>query len=271
MHLCPAGALPLHCRAKTFRWARLSQLDPATLALVAVIAYGTAVFHSVGGFAGGLLLTICLAPLIGIKETVPVVSVALIVSNITRVWVFRRTIRWSIVIAIHSIAVPGIVLGAVIYIYLPVSGVALVLGTFLIASLPMQRWAARRNMQVSLNGLRLAAIPYGVLAGTSIGAGMLLAPFLLGSGLIGESLVGVVAGLGLGMNVTKTIVFGFSPLLDAHVAAHGVLIGLCTIPGAYTGRWIVRRTAIRVHARLMEALIFCGGLYFLWRAAGESL
>jgi uncharacterized membrane protein YfcA len=258
-------------RRKTFRWALLSQLDPATLALVALIAYGSAVFHSVGGFAGGLLLTICLAPLIGIKETVPVVSVALIVSNITRVWVFHRAIRWSVVVAVHRIAIPGIVVGAVIYVYLPVAGVALVLGIFLIASLPVQRWASRRNMQVTLNGLRLAAIPYGVLAGTSIGAGMLLAPFLLGVGLIGESLVGVVAALGLGMNVTKTIVFGISPLLDAGMVAHGLLVGLCTIPGAYTGRWIVRQTSIRVHARLMEAVIFGGGLYFLWRAAGELL
>ena len=42
----------------------IDQLNHQTLVLVAVIAYGTAVCHSVGGFAGGLLLTIGLAPIL---------------------------------------------------------------------------------------------------------------------------------------------------------------------------------------------------------------
>ena len=69
-------------------------LDLATIALVAGIAYASAVFHSVGGFAGALLLTIGLAPVLGIKETIPVTAVAMIVSNSTRVLAFRRWIPW---------------------------------------------------------------------------------------------------------------------------------------------------------------------------------
>jgi uncharacterized membrane protein YfcA len=50
------------------------------------------------------------------------------------------------------------------------------------------------------------------------------------------------------------------------MAAKGVLIGLCTVPGAYTGRWIVTNTPLRIHTLFMEIIVLTGAGYFLWRA-----
>ncbi len=248
----------------------LIELEPATIALMVLIAYATAVFHSVGGFAGGLLLTICLAPIIGVKESVPVSAVAMIVSNVARVWVFRKAVNWRAFAAVFSTALPGIVIGAIVYVKLPVHFVAAILGVFLIATVPLRRYFSRRGFKVGLSGLRAVGLPYGLIAGTTMGAGMMLAPFLLGVGLFGEQLIAVVAALGLGLNVTKTVVFGLSPLLTQSLALSGLLIGLCTIPGAYTGRWIVTHTPIRIHTVFMEAFVLCGAGYFLWKA-GQGL
>ncbi len=242
-------------------------LDPATILLVAAIAYASAVFHSVGGFAGALLLTIGLAPVLGIKETIPVTSVAMIISNATRAYVFQRWIPWPAFFAIFLFALPGIILGAMLYIKMPVHYVALVLGTFLIITVPLRHVFKRRNFKVGLNGLRAAAVPYGFVAGTVMGAGMMLAPFMLGAGIVGEHIIALVAALGLGLNITKTTVFGVSPLLTLDLAIKGLLIGICTMPGAYTGRWIVTNTPIRVHTAFLEVFILCGAGYFLWRAA----
>ncbi len=244
----------------------LDSLGPGTYLLIAAIAFGTAVFHSVGGFAGALLLAIFLAPIIGVKETVPVTATAMIVSNCARMWVFRHAVSWRSFLCIFSVAVPGIVAGAVFYVTLPVHHVALLLGGFLIASLPLRRHLAARRFRVGARGLMLAGLPYGLISGTTFGAGMMLAPFLLGAGLLGESLVATVAALGFGLNLTKSLVFGFSPLLTQALAVQGLLIGLCTIPGAYIGRWIVRNTPIRVHTLFLEALILSGASYFLWQA-----
>ena len=242
-------------------------LDLLTLLLVAAAAFGTAVFHSVGGFAGGLLLAICLAPILGVKETVPVTATAMIVSNVTRIWVFRQSIDWRAFAAVFGCAAPFIVVSAVIYISLPVTVVALLLGTFLIISVPLRRAMAKRNFQVGLKGLAAAAVPYGLISGSTFGAGMMLAPFLLGFGLAGEYLIGTVAAIGFGLNLTKSLVFGFSPLLGQALLLKGVLIGLCTIPGAYVGRWIVRQTPLRIHSLFMEGFILCGAAYFLWKFA----
>ena len=114
--------------------------------------------------------------------------------------------------------------------------------------------------------MALAGIPYGIVSGSTFGAAVMLVPFLIGAGLVGEIMIGTVAVLGFSLNVTKTIVFGMSPLLTNELMVTGILVGLCTIPGAFVGRWLVRNTSVRVHAQFMEIFIACGGILFLYEA-----
>ena len=68
------------------------------------------------------------------------------------------------------------------------------------------------------------------------------------------------------MSTLELLISGFS-VLDGELALMGVAVGLCTVPGNLTGRWIVRNTPIRVHIALVEAVVAIGGFYFLWIAA----
>ena len=94
---------------------------------------------------------------------------------------------------------------------------------------------------------------------------MILGPFFLGAGIVGQSLVGVVAALGLTLNITKSIVFGAGNLLDGELISLGVLVGGCTIPGGMLGKWIVKNTDIEVHTVIVETLMFAGGCYFIYQ------
>ena len=243
------------------------ELDALAMVLIVLAAFGTALIHSVGGFAGGLMLAICLAPILGVKETVPVAATAMVISNINRVWAFRHTVDWRAFASVFGAATPFIALSAFVYIKLPVHIVAIMLGLFLAAMVPLRRYMAKHDFKVGPRGLAMVAVPYGLISGSTFGAGMMLAPFLLGAGLFGEHLIGTVAAIGFGLNLTKTAVFGLSPLLDGPLLIKGAVIGLCTVPGAYVGRWIVRNTPIRVHTLYMEAFILAGASYFLWQAA----
>ncbi len=233
---------------------------------LALAAFGTAAFHSVAAFAGGLLLAVLVAPVVGIKETVPMISVALMISQSARFVLFREAVDWRVFLNIVALSFPCLVLGALLYITLPVNAVALVLGVFLIAMVPLRRYMQGREVHVGLMGLRVVAVPYGIISGTAFGVGLLLAPFLLGAGLIGETLVATVAAIAIVTNVTKTVIFGFTPLMTRHLFLAGAMIGALTIPGHYFGRWIVRRTSIRVHTLLIEAIILAGACYFIWQA-----
>jgi len=243
----------------------LGQLDALTLVLVGLAAFATALFHSVAGFAGALLLSVCLAPLIGVRAVVPVVALAMIISNSNRILLFRNQIDWKAYRAIMITGLPGIVVGAVIYLYLPVKAIAMVMGCFLLLSIPLRRVLKKRNYSVGYRGLSVVAIVYGVVSGTVFGGGMILGPFLLGAGIVGQGLVGIVAALGLTLNITKTIVFGAGNLLDREMISLGILVGICTVPGGLLGKWIVKNTDIAVHTVIVEVLMFVGGCYFLYQ------
>jgi len=243
----------------------LGKLDWLTLVLVAVAAFATALFHSVAGFAGALLLSVCLAPLIGVKEVVPVVALAMIISNTNRTLLFRRQINWRAYTAVMMTAFPGIVFGAVVYLYLSVKAIAMVLGCFLLISIPLRRILNKRNFNVGLRGLSAAGIGYGLISGTVFGGGMILGPFFLGAGIVGEGLVGLVAALGLTLNVTKTLVFGAGELLDTRLISLGLVVGICTIPGGLLGKLIVSNSKVHVHTSVVETLMFAGGCYFIYQ------
>lgn len=239
--------------------------DVATLLYLGAAALVTASLHSVGGFAGALLMAITIAPAVGVKATVPIVSVAMIVSHASRAWLMRAAVDWPSFRLIFLPALPFILAGVIFYVDLPEKGVALFLGGVLLVTLGLRRFLAGRQIGIPKSALVGVAVPYGFLSGASFGAGMMLGPFLLGTGIAGEALVATVAVCGFLLNVIKTVAFGMSPLLTLDYALVGVAMGLCTIPGHRLGRWILRRTPIRIHTLFLEAFIVIGAVYFLSR------
>lgn len=233
------------------------------LLYIVVAALATAVLHSVGGFAGALMLAIALAPVLGVKATVPIVSVAMVVSHASRAWLFRKAVDWGAFRILLFCSFPFIIAGVLLYVDLSEKTVAYFLGGFLLATLPLRRLLAGFKVAVPRAAIGGIAVPYGFLSGMSFGVGMILAPFLLGAGIAGEALVATVAVMGVVLNITKTVAFGLSPLLTPELALIGLAIGLCTIPGHALGRWIVRRTSIRVHTLFLESFIAVGALYML--------
>jgi hypothetical protein len=242
-------------------------VDYSTLELTyfVVAAFATATLHSIGGFAGALLLAIALAPVLGVKETVPVVATAMMISHSSRAWLFRKAVDWGAFGMLFFFGLPFIVLGVMFYVELSDRAVATLLGTFLLIAMPMRRFLKKKDVAIPRKALAVVAMPYGFLSGTSFGVGMILAPFMLGAGIAGEALLATTAVSGVMLNVTKTVAFGISPLLTAELATLGVALGLCTFPGHALGRQVVRRTSIRVHTLLLEAFVITGAVYMLWK------
>jgi uncharacterized membrane protein YfcA len=236
------------------------------LLLALVAAFSTSILHTVSGFAGGLVLGILIAPIVGVEAIVPLMSVALMISATTRLWAFRRAVNWRIYRQVMVTGLPCIAIGAVIYGFLPTRAISGLLGVFLIVSVLARRSLERRKVQVGPAGFMSMGVVFGLLSGSTIGAGMVLIPLYLGAGLVGESLIAMIASVGFTMNVTKMLVFASSAVLDWETLLLGLMIGICTIPGTYSGYWIVRKTPVRVHTMLVEALVILGGAYFIYLA-----
>lgn len=239
------------------------ELAPLTIAYLAAAALVTATLHSIGGFAGALMMAIAFAPAVGVKTTVPIVATAMVVSHASRAWLFRNAVDWPVFRIIFFCALPTIIAGVLFYVDLSETAVAIFLGAMLLITLPLRRVLEGRQVAVPRAALAGVAVPYGFLSGASFGVAMMLGPFLLGAGLAGETLLGTLAVNGFLLNLIKTVAFGLSPLLTLDYAVLGAGLGLCTIPGHRLGRWIVRRTPLRIYTLVLEAFIALGAVYFL--------
>lgn len=233
---------------------------------VAVVAFVAAVIGGLAGYGTGLILPVALAPVIGVVNIVPVMAVAMMINNASRVVAFRRDIEWPHVRRMLWLGLPMCLVGAWGYTRLDAQWVALLLGIFLLASIPLRRALQRAQMRLGPRGEAVAGGVFGVIEGGMTGTGVILISMLMAAGVQGAALIATDAVISTVMAVAKVALFGGVSRLDATLAITGVLIGLCTTPGAFVARAILARMPQHLHLRIMEAVVVCGGLGFLWRA-----
>jgi len=251
-----------------FAIAHVSGLDFLIAGVAAFIA-GTC--SGMTGFGGGLLLPPILAPILGVQNVVPVLSISMLITNLHRFWLYRQNLHVKFAFAVLAAMLPAVCIGMGIYLNLERDAIALVLGIFLILSVPIGRLLRRQQMQVGMRGLAIAGGSVGIVSGTTPGAGMMLVPVLLGAGLIGPAFLATDAAISISVNLTKAIVFGGLGELPLNLILAAILIGLCTLPGNYLARWILRRTSLRLHAQIMEVIVILGGVTLLWRPVMDFL
>ena len=237
-----------------------------TFLLILVAGLVTSAIHGASGVAGGFLMAAVLAPLIGIRPVLPVLSVALLVSHSTRALLNIGDFDRKAFVAVVVSSVPAIVLAAVAYGRVSTTTIALVFAVVIVLSIPLRRIATRRNIKATEKTLVGAGAAYGLISGMAVGPGILLVPFLLGYGLSRQAFVATLAVIALTTNLTRVAVFGGTSLLNWNYLALGLVVGLITIPGNWLGRWILRRMSNEHHTGLVDILTVIGAMNFLWLA-----
>lgn len=245
---------------------QLADLGAAQFVLIGAVAFVASILGGLAGYGTGLVLPIFLAPAVGVANVVPVMAVAMILNNGSRVAAFWRDIHWPHARRILLFGLPACVAGAYGYTLLEARWVALLLGGFFIASVPLRRLLAHAGWRLGSRGVAVAGTGFGFINGAMTGAGLLLISTLMAAGVQGAALIATDAIVSVVMGVAKVALFGGVARLDVQLAAAGLLIGLCTAPGAFVARWLMARIPLRVHNLLMEAVVLIGGAGFLWRA-----
>ena len=203
----------------------LAEIGAAQAALLAGVAFLAATVSGMSGVGGGLLLAIFIAPVVGVKAVVPTVGIATLIAHVVRVWVYREHIVWRPALVMLLGALPATVASARLYVALPADVIAVILGIFLLASVPLRRLMARHDLRFGPRFLGLIGATYGFLAGTTIGGGILVIPALLGAGLAGMALLATDAVIGLSTLIVKAAVFGGFDVLTPRLLLIGCLLG----------------------------------------------
>lgn len=244
----------------------VQQLGWPTIILICFIAFVTSSIHGATGVAGGFLLSAAIAPIIGVKLIIPVISVALLISHSTRALLNMKDFDRKVFLNIALPAFPCTLGVALLYGKMSATMIAVFLGCVIITSIPVRHWAKSRQIKVGKRGLAASGVVYGGLSGGSIGPGMLLVPFMLGHGMTKEAFVATLAAIALVTNITRVSVFGGTELLSSNYIILGIIVGLMTIPGNWFGRSVLRRISNNKHGVIVDILSIFGALNFFWLA-----
>jgi uncharacterized membrane protein YfcA len=238
----------------------------AQLALVAVVAFLASLVGGVAGYGTGALMPLVLVPIVGAAPVVPIIAISALFNNTSRMSAFLRYVDWRRSLIVMVCAAPTCVVGAWGYAHLSGAGAALVIGTMLIASVPLRRILRRRDVKFGDGGLALGAVGYGVVVGGTSGSGVILLSLLLAAGVGSAGVIATDATISIVIGIVKVSVFGVAGVIDAQVVAFALLIGIVAMPGAFLARAFVERMPIHVHTAILDAVVLLGGCFLIWRA-----
>ena len=239
----------------------------AEFAWVLMLGLVAGTLGGIVGFGSSVMLMPALVIVFGPREAVPIMAVASIMANASRVAAWWREVDWRVVAAYSATAAPAAALGAATLLALPTRSVEAVLGLFFIAMIPARRWMARREWRLRLWHLAVFGAGIGLLTGLVATTGPINAPFFLAYGLVKGAYLGTEALGSLAMYLAKAITFRSLGALPLETLGKGLVVGSSLVAGAFIAKRFVRRIDAERFRLLMDALLLMAGLTMLWTAA----
>jgi uncharacterized membrane protein YfcA len=238
----------------------------AQLVLVASVAFLASLIGGVAGYGTGALMPLVLVPIVGAAPVVPIIAISALLTNASRMSAFLRYVDWRRAAIVTVCASPPCVLSAWGYAHLTGAGAAIVIGTMLMASVPLRRVLKRRAVKIGDGGLAFGSVCYGAVVGGTAGSGVILLSLLLASGVGSAGVIATDAAISIVIGFVKVAVFGIAGVIDVQVVAFALLIGIIALPGAFIARAFVERMPIHVHTAILDAVVLLGGTFLIYRA-----
>ena len=236
------------------------------LAFVLAIGLVAGTLSGIVGFGASIMLMPVLVIAYGPLAAVPIMAVASIMANLSRVLVWWREVDWRACAAYSVTGIPAAALGARTLLVLPPRVVEIALGAFFIAMIPVRRWLAARALKAHRWHLALAGLFIGFLTGIVVTTGPISVPAFLAYGLVKGAFLATEAAGSLGIYVAKSVVFRSFGALPWEAIAKGLVIGSSLMAGSYLAKRFVLKLPAERFRLLMDVLMLMSGLAMLWAA-----
>ncbi len=236
-----------------------------TLLLVGAAALAGSTLAAVTGFGGAAVLLPVLVIAFGARDAVPILTVAQLVGNASRVWFNRRELDYRVVAWFTVGAVPFGVLGGLLFAQAPLGALTRLLGVFLLLVVVWRRLRPKANVKPTQRGFALIGAGASFLSALLGSVGPLMAPFFLAYGLVKGAYIGTEALSTVVMHATKLFAYRGAAVLPGSSIVAGLALAPIMVAGSWIGKRLVDRLPERVFVLLIEATMTAAGLLFAIR------
>ena len=220
----------------------------------------------VAGGAASLLLPI-ISHSLGPTYVAPVITVASLAVNPTRVFLFRRFINWPILRRMLLGSTIGVILGAWCFKSIPAHLLQVLTGLFLIST-PLHPILAQKKYfpSLTLNGLFIISVFVGSFS-TVIGAtGPVYNPFLFQIGLNKESLIATKSLASLWLQIIKLIAYSAIGLSLGPIVWYVLFLGAGGMIGVFFANRILNKISSEKFKQIVYLYMPISGIIMVYQA-----
>jgi hypothetical protein len=227
-----------------------------TLLLLGVIG---GILTTIAGMGGGMFLVVAITAMRGAHDALAITTPALLVSNLHRAWLFRtvvdtRVVKMFALGAVPAAAITGFLVPSIPEIFLS----AILVGATLFT---LARVLGLVDIRPRATAITSVGAGIGALTATAGGAGLLVGPLFLSTGLKGNAYVGSVALAAVALHTGRVLGYGAGGLFGADFvpAIAALLVGLLT--GNLIGKQFRARLGPKGESRVeIGTLVVCTAL-----------
>ena len=217
-------------------------------------------FSTIAAGGAATFLIPLIAFLLGAQLVAPVISLAALIANPSRVYVFRKNIDWRVIRYLIPGSILGAILGAWSFSQANTQIIQIILGIFLISYVANEKLKnAQYIYKMRLQWFFSLGFCVSFLSGLVGATGPIHNPFMLNYGLSKENLTGTKSLNSLFMQITKIISYSFFGALTLEIAGYGIILGCGAIFGILLARQHLKKiNSTSFKEYMLIFMLLCG-------------
>jgi uncharacterized membrane protein YfcA len=241
----------------------LALLSAPQLILLAAAALVASTLSAVAGFGAAAILLPILVGFFGVREAIPILTVAQLIGNLSRVVLNRHEIAFPVVRWFALGAIPAGILGGLVFAAAPVPALTRLLGAFLLAVVAWRHLRPRPPRRFGAPVFAPIGAGFSFFSAILGSIGPLMAPLFLAYGLVKGAYIGTESLSTVVMHTTKLVAYGGTSLLTPAAAGVGLALGPMMIAGSVIGKRVLDRLPEQIFIAIIEATLVVSGFIFL--------
>ena len=235
-------------------------------AVILAIGLVAGTLSGIVGFGSSIMLMPVLVLVFGPLKAVPIMAVAALMANLSRIMVWWRYVDWRATAVYSATGIPAAALGARTLLVLPPRLMEGTLGAFFLLMIPARRALLAHKFKLQLWHLAVIGAGIGFLTGIVVSTGPINAPFFLAYGLVKGAYLATEAAGSLAVYLSKAVVFRSFGALPMDAIVKGLIIGSSLMAGSFLAKRFVQKLDADHFRTLMDGLLLLSGLTMLWAA-----